>query len=232
MKSLYTIIITTFFILNPVFVYNKAFSGEDYSHDAVLENMIIAEPLTTCCDNGHNKYLHREDLFDYIENPYLSNINNALESHILTSYALPYYGNITYYGNESPLEKYSTGVTRFTRKSMSIFAKEVENTLLFDDFSNILLNSMLGIITNNVLGLSIWSSTDVEYVSGFEASVKPFNNMRVSYTYMSENKLNTSTFQLRFGYNKNSNIALKNMYTFTEKDPVNTTTGVEWQFYF
>lgn len=179
------------------------------------------------------KYTNRNDILAYLQSPYITSFNSYLNSNFLNSYALPYYGNLTYYGsNESPLSRFSTGITGFTKKSMAIFDKEGENTLLSNDVSNILINSLLGYFTNNIFGLNIWNSSDIQYVSGFEAIIKPFKNMQFSYAYMIEQHINMSVIELKFGYNSHSNIAVKNMHTFSDTTTTNTTTGVEWQFYF
>lgn len=225
------IVITVCFLFS-TFISSKSYSGEVILNEINSYNASLVIPYDSYASKKVDKYINKNDLLDYMESPIFSDINHSLENSMLTSYALPYYGNIRDYSNETPLSKYSTGITRFSRKSMSIFDKEVLNTLIADDVSNILLNSVLGVITNNVLGLNIWSSTDIDYISGFEASVRPFTNMKVSYSYMSEQNLNTSALQVKFGYNSYSNIAVKNMYTFKEKEKANSTTGVEWQFYF
>lgn len=179
------------------------------------------------------RYMDKDDILGYLDSPVLSPFSSMIAGNTLTTYALPYYGNITYYGDQnSPLSRFSTGITRFTTKSMAIFDKEGDNTLLYDDVSNILLNSLLGYFTGNMFGLNIWSSTDIAYTSGFEAIVKPFRNMQFSYSYMSERNINYTTFQFKLGYNSNGNLAVINMHSFSDNMPVNTTTGVEWQFYF
>ena len=179
------------------------------------------------------RYMDKDDIVGYLNSPVISPFSSKIAGNTLTTYALPYYGNITYYGDQnSPLSRFSTGITRFTTKSMAIFDKESENTLLSDDVSNILLNSLLGYFTGNMFGLNIWSSTDIAYTSGFEAIVKPFRNMQFSYSYMSEYNINYTTFQFKLGYNRNGNLAVTNIHSFSDNMPVNTTTGVEWQFYF
>lgn len=179
-------------------------------------------------------YVNKSDLLGYLDSPYVSPFSSMIAGNTLSTYALPYYGNITYYGDQnSPLSRFSTGLTRFTTKSMYIFDKVgIENTLLANDISNILLNSLLSYFTGNIFGLNIWGSSDISYTSGFEAIIRPFRNMAFSYSYMTEQNMNMTTFQFKFGYNRNGNLAVINAHSFGDNTPVNTTTGVEWQFYF
>lgn len=221
---------------------SRVITPEHYDNEEVHENSNVSldesNALYYNADVNHGqevyeRYVNKADILGYLQSPYLSPFSAMIAGNVLTSYALPYYGNLTYYGHQnSPLSRFSTGITRFTTKSMAIFDKEVENTMLANDISNILLNSLLGYFTGNVFGLNIWSSTDIAYTSGFEAIIRPFRNMAFSYSYMTEQNINMTTFQFKFGYNKNSNLAVINAHSFGEDRQVNTTTGVEWQFYF
>ena len=106
------------------------------------------------------RYVNKSDLLGYLDSPYVSPFSSMIAGNTLSTYALPYYGNITYYGDQnSPLSRFSTGLTRFTTKSMYIFDKVgIENTLLANDISNILLNSLLSYFTGNIFGLNIYTA--------------------------------------------------------------------------
>ena len=202
---------------------------------AFSSNVGICELLSNYVNyNQYVDYMDKFDFFKYVDSPYVSPFSSMIAGNTLSTYALPYYGNITYYGDQnSPLSRFSTGLTRFTTKSMYIFDKVgIENTLLANDISNILLNSLLSYFTGNIFGLNIWGSSDISYTSGFEAIIRPFRNMAFSYSYMTEQNMNMTTFQFKFGYNRNGNLAVINAHSFGDNTPVNTTTGVEWQFYF
>lgn len=247
MKSFLKILVT---ITVCLYSYSFVYAGDEIdergsviipfssSVEESIEEIDDSDNTDYYTDAGYNEevvqqYLNREDLFGYLDSPYVSPFNSMIEDRNLVYYALPYYGNITYYGDqESPLSRFSTGITRFTTKSMAIFDKHRENVLFANNISNALLNSLLGYFTGNIFGLNIWSSSDIAYTSGFEAIVRPFRNVAFSYSYMTEQNVNMTSFEFRFGYNQNSNLAVINANYFGQDKHFNTTTGVEWQFYF
>lgn len=207
--------------------------------DESIENEIKAEDSIdyyTDTDYGDElveRYVNKADLLGYMDSPYISPLSSMIAGDALVTYALPYYGNLIYYGDqESPLSRFSTGITRFTTKSMAIFDKHGENVLFANNISNMLLNSLLGYFTGNIFGLNIWGSDSVDYTAGFEAIIRPFRNMAFSYSYMTEHNINMTSFEFRFGYNPKSNLAVINAHYFGRDRHYNTTTGVEWQFYF
>lgn len=178
------------------------------------------------------KLEEREDLFDYISNPYISDFSRAINKEYLYSYALSYYGTLSEYDiTASPVEKYSAGITTFTLKSMNIFSVDDYNTAINDSIYSFIISSVLGFATKDLLALNIWSGTDNYGVAGFQATVRPFKNLNVAYSYLTDQKYNRSIIKLNYGYKKYSNIAFKTMNTFNDHH-INTTLGVEWQFYF
>lgn len=207
---------------------------DNFNNDVDSANAVYYSAEKNYGEEIVERYVNKGDILGYLDSPYVSPFSSMIAGNTLSTYALPYYGNITYYGDQnSPLSRFSTGLTRFTTKSMFIFDKEgVENTLLANDISNILLNSLLSYFTGNMFGLNIWGSSDITYTSGFEAIIRPFRNMAFSYSYITEQNINMTTFQFKFGYNRNGNLAVINAHSFGDNTRVNTTTGVEWQFYF
>ena len=55
-------------------------------------------------------------------------------------------------------------------------------------------------------------------------------NLYEDIKYLAE-KYNRSIIKLNYGYKKYSNLAFKTMNTFNDHH-INTTIGIEWQFYF
>lgn len=178
------------------------------------------------------KFRERDDLLDYISNPYISDLSKAINKENLYSYALAYHGTMAEYDiASSPVEKYSAGITTFSLKSMNIFAVDDYDTAINDSIYSFILSSVLGFATKDLIGLNIWSGTDNYGVSGFQATVRPFKNLHVAYSYLTDQRYNRSIIKLNYGYKKYSNIAFKTMNTFNDHH-INTTLGVEWQFYF
>lgn len=178
------------------------------------------------------KFKERDDLLDYISNPYISTLSKSLDKESLYSYALSYHGTTSEYDiTASPVEKYSAGITTFTLKSMNIFSVDDYDTAINDSIYSFIISSLLGFATKDLIGLNIWSGTDNYGVSGFQATVRPFKNLQVAYSYLTDQKYNRNIIKLNYGYKKYSNIAFKTMNTFSEHH-INTTLGIEWQFYF
>lgn len=198
---------------------NLSFTPYEYSSNSIVEYNLY-------------KFKERDDLLDYISNPYVSDLSKAINKENLYSYALSYHGTLSEYDiTTSPVEKYSAGTTTFTLKSMNIFAVDDYNTAINDSIYSFIISSVLGFATKDLLALNIWSGTDNYGVAGFQATVRPFKNLHVAYSYLTDQKYNRSIIKLNYGYKKYSNIAFKTMNTFSEHH-INTTLGVEWQFYF
>lgn len=178
------------------------------------------------------RYKKRDDLFDYFSNPYIEDLSKSLDKESLYAYALNYHSNIAEYDvTSSPVEKYSSGITTFSLKSMNIFSARDHNTAINDSIYSFILSSLLGFATKDLIGLNIWSGTDYYGVSGFQAIIRPFKNLYAAYSYLTDQHYNRSIIKLNYGYKKYSNIAFKTMNTFSEQH-INTTLGIEWQFYF
>ncbi len=178
------------------------------------------------------KFREKDDLFDCISNPYIVDLSKAISKESLYSYALSYHGSTSEYDiTASPVEKYSAGITTFSLKSMNIFSASDYDTAINDSIYSFILSSVLGFATKDLIGLNIWSGTDNYGVSGFQATVRPFKNLHVAYSYLTDQRYNRSIIKLNYGYKKYSNLAFKTMSTFSEHY-INTTLGIEWQFYF
>lgn len=178
------------------------------------------------------KYKDKNDLLDYVSNSYIHNLSKTLDREKLYTYALSYHKNLIEYDtNSSPVEKFSAGITKFSIKSMNIFSTNDYKSEINDSIYSFLISSILGFATKDIVSLKIWSGTDYYGVSGFQATVKPYKNLYVSYSYLTDNQHNKSIIKLNYGYKKYSNIAFKTMNTFDDYR-INTTFGIEWQFYF
>lgn len=178
------------------------------------------------------KFREKDDLFDCISNPYIVDLSKAISKESLYSYALSYHGSTSEYDiTASPVEKYSAGITTFSLKSMNIFSASDYDTAINDSIYSFILSSVLGFATKDLIGLNIWSGTDNYGVSGFQATVRQFKNLHVAYSYLTDQRYNRSIIKLNYGYKKYSNLAFKTMSTFSEHH-INTTLGIEWQFYF
>ena len=178
------------------------------------------------------QYQAKNDLLGLISNPYITQFTKSLNKEKMYSYALPYHSNLFQYDtNITPFEKYRAVITTFTLKSMNIFDVNDYDTAIHDAVYSILINSILGFTTKNLIGLNIWSGTDYYGVTGFQAIIRPFKNLYAAYSYLTDQHYNRSIIKLNYGYKKYSNIAFKTMNTFSEQH-INTTLGIEWQFYF
>ena len=177
------------------------------------------------------KFREKDDLLDYISNPYISDLSKSLNKESLYSYALSYYGSADYNVTASPVEKYSAGITTFSIKSMNIFSVNDYDTAINNSIYSFILSSVLGFATKDLISLNIWSGTDNYGVAGFQATFRPFKNLHAAYSYLTDQKYNKSIIKLNYGYKKYSNLAFKTMNTFSEHY-TNTTFGIEWQFYF
>lgn len=198
---------------------NLAFTPYELSSSSIVEYNLY-------------KFRERDDLLDYISNPYIVDFSKAINKENLYSYALSYHGTISEYDiTASPVEKYSAGITTFSLKSMNIFSVDDYDTAINDSIYSFILSSVLGFATKDLIGLNIWSGTDNYGVAGFQATVRPFKNLHVAYSYLTDQRYNRSIIKLNYGYKKYSNLAFKTMNTFNEHH-INTTLGIEWQFYF
>lgn len=198
---------------------NLAFTPYELSSSSIVEYNLY-------------KFRERNDLLDYISNKYIVDLSKAINEESLYSYALLYYGTTSEYDiTASPVEKYSAGITTFSIKSMNIFSTSDYDTAINDSIYSFILSSVLGFATKDLIGLNIWSGTDNYGVSGFQATVRPFKNLHVAYSYLTDQRYNRSIIKLNYGYKKYSNLAFKTMSTFSE-NYMNTTFGIEWQFYF
>lgn len=178
------------------------------------------------------KFREKDDLLDYISNSYISNLSKNLSKESLYSYALSYYGSAADYNvTDSPVEKYSAGITTFSIKSMNIFSASDYDTAINDSIYSFILSSLLGFATKDLISLNIWSGTDNYGVAGFQATFRPFKNLHAAYSYLTDQTYNRSIIKLNYGYKKYSNLAFKTMNTFS-RHYINTTFGIEWQFYF
>ena len=45
------------------------------------------------------RYMDKDDIVGYLNSPVISPFSSKIAGNTLTTYALPYYGNITYYGS-------------------------------------------------------------------------------------------------------------------------------------
>ena len=131
----------------------------------------------------------------------------------------------------SPVKKYSAGITTFSLKSMNIFSTSDYDSAINDSIYSFIISSVLGFTTKDLIGLNIWSGTNNDGVSGFQATIRPFKNLHAAYSYLTDQKYNRSIIKLNYGYKKYSNLAFKTMNTFNDHH-INTTIGIEWQFYF
>ena len=198
---------------------NLSFTPYDLSSSSVVEYNLY-------------RYKERDDLLDYFSNPYIDDLSKTLDKESLYTYALSYHANIAEYDiTSSPVEKYRAGITTFSLKSMNIFSTRDHNTAINDSIYSFILSSLLGFATKDLIGLNIWSGTDSYGAAGFQATVRPFKNLHVAYSYLTDQRYNRSIIKLNYGYKKFSNIAFKTMNTFNEHH-INTTLGIEWQFYF
>lgn len=178
------------------------------------------------------KYKTREDLLGYIANPYISDLSKTVDKEKLNTYALKYHTSLMEYDiTASPVERFRAGVTSFSIKSMNIFSDNDYDSAVNDAIYSFFINSVLGIATNKIIGLKIWSGTDIDEVTGFQATVSPYKNFHITYSYRTNGTDNKNTIKLDYGYKKYRNIAFKAMNIFNEKE-INSIFGIEWQFYF
>ena len=178
------------------------------------------------------KFKEKNDLLDYISNPYISELSKTFDKESLYTYALTYHSNIAEYDvTASPVKKYSAGITTFSLKSMNIFSTSDYDSAINDSIYSFIISSVLGFTTKDLIGLNIWSGTNNDGVSGFQATIRPFKNLHAAYSYLTDQKYNRSIIKLNYGYKKYSNLAFKTMNTFNDHH-INTTIGIEWQFYF
>lgn len=178
------------------------------------------------------KYKTRQDLFSYIANPYINDLSKAINKEQLHTYALKYHTSIMEYDNTaSPAERYSAGKTSFSIKSMNIFSNNDYDSTVNDTIYSLFINSVLNFATKKTLGLKIWSGSDIDDITGFQATISPYNNFHITYSYLTNNTDSSSIIKIDYGYKKYRNIAVKTMNIFNEKE-INSIFGIEWQFYF
>ena len=178
------------------------------------------------------KLKERNDLLEYISNPYIVDLSKNINKENLYSYALSYYGTISEYDiAASPVEKYSAGITTFSLKSMNIFSATDYDTAINDSIYSFLISSVLGFATKYLISLNIWSGTDNYGVAGFQATVRPFKNLHVAYSYLTDQRYNRSIIKFNYGYKKYSNLAFKTMNTFNEHH-IKPTIVFDLYFYF
>ena len=239
MKRLYVLlsnIIMCFSFINLAFAENiEGIINSESDNENISKLDLTYNPYLNKEENlSYNIYNYgiKSDLLDYISNPYISTISKSFDKEYMYSYALPYYPNVFEYDiTSSPVEKYSAGITSFSLKSMNIFDTEDYDTALSDSVYSFLISSVLGFATKNLIGLNIWSGTDYYGVSGFQAIVRPFKNLHLAYSYLTDQTYKRTIVKLNFGYKKYSNLAFKSMNTFNDHY-LNSTVGLEWQFYF
>ena len=239
MKRLYVIlsnIIMCFGIINFAFAENtEDISNSESDNESIIKLDLTYKPYFHAEENiSYNiyKYGTKDDLLDFISNPYIAAFSKSLNKENMYSYALPYHSNVFEYDiTSSPVEKYSAGITSFSLKSMNIFNTYDYDTAIYDTVYSLIISSVLGLATKDLIGLNIWSGTDNYGVSGFQAIVRPFKNLQLAYSYLTDQNYKRTIIKLNFGYKKYSNIACKSMNTFNDHY-INSTFGVEWQFYF